>query len=149
VLGLANVSYKRWALASLRPIDGIGVNEAIHQRALAHAGETLLLDDRIQTDHVQPLSFIGASSLMFHAGRAMAATRRARMTPTEILRAAATPISPLLYTARLGVALFRRRAYRSQFMAAAPLVAWLYVCRGAGEVVGYARGAGDSALQLH
>ena len=73
VLGLMNVSYKRWALEGMEPARGVGINEVMHQRALARSGAELLQDDRIRSTHVQAMTMGGASRLSFHAGRAMAA----------------------------------------------------------------------------
>lgn len=149
VLGLMNVSYKRWAIAGLQAAGSIGVNEVMHQRALARSGAELLQDDRIRSTHVQAMSLGNASRLSFHAGRTMAATRRSKLTAAELARIAITPISPPALTARLGIMLFRRRAYRREFMIVSPAVLWLFACRAAGELVGYSAGAGDSARNLH
>lgn len=149
VLGLANVTYKRWAILDIAPVEGLGVNEAVHQRALARQGGTLLYDDRIRSEHLQSLDISQGSQLMFHAGRAMAATRRARMGAGEWARLVVTPISPPALVVRLGLTVLRRRRYRREFLAAAPLVTWLFACRAMGEMVGYIRGPSDSAMWLH
>jgi hypothetical protein len=149
VLGLVNVSYKRWAIEAIEPVAGIGVNEVMHQRALSRAGATLLMDDRIRAEHVQVIGLQAASTLHFHAGRAMAAMRRARMSPGEWLRVLVTPISPPVLLARLAVILFRRPRYRREFLSSMPLVLWLFACRATGELAGYATGAGDSPARLH
>lgn len=149
VLGLMNVSYKRWAIEGIQAVDGVGVNEVLHQRALARSGAQLLFDDRIRSTHVQSMSIGGAGMLSFHAGRTMAATRRARMTAAEWARLMLTPFAAPALAARLGLLLFRRRHYRREFMAASPVVVWLFACRTAGELVGYSAGAGDSPGHLH
>lgn len=149
VLGLMNVSYKRWAIEGIQGVEGIGVNEVMHQRKLARSGATLLVDDRIRSEHVQAMTMGGASRLSFHAGRTMAATRRSRMTAAEWARLVLTPIAPPILTARLGLMIFRRGTYRRQFVAATPAVVWLFACRATGELVGYAAGAGDSPSHLH
>jgi hypothetical protein len=149
VLGLMNVSYKRWAIEGVQGVDGVGINEVMHQRALARSGAELLQDDRIRTVHVQAMTMPIASRLSFHAGRAMSATRRSRMTPAEWARLLLTPIAAPTLAARLGLMLFRRGTYRREFVAVSPVVVWLFACRGAGELVGYAAGAGDSPNHLH
>ena len=149
VLGLMNVSYKRWAIEGIQGVDGLGVNEVVHQRRLAHDGATLLVDDRIRSVHVQSMTLRTATTLLFHAGRAMAATRRSRMGAGEWARLAVTPLSPPALAARLGLTMFRRGTYRREFVAAAPGVVWLFTCRAVGELVGYSAGAGDSPNHLH
>jgi hypothetical protein len=149
VLGLMNVSYKRWAITGIEPVDGLGVNEVAHQRALSRAGAQLLVDDRIRSTHIQAMTMGAASRLSFHAGRAMAATRRSHMTAAEWARVLVTPVSPPALTARLGLLLFRRRSYRRQFAAVAPAVLWLFACRATGELVGYGAGPGGSPKHLH
>jgi hypothetical protein len=149
VIGLTNVSYKHGILKRLKPLAVVGVNDAVFQRELAHAGETLLVDDRIRCEHEQALSFKAATRLLYHAGRMGAGGRRQRLHLGEIGRIAATPFSPLFLTARLGWWLMTRRHYRVRFLLAMPVVLWLYGSRAVGELVGYALGPGDSALLLH
>lgn len=149
VIGLTNVSYKRDILGTFKPLAGVGVNDAVFQRELARAGHTLLVDDRIKCEHEQRLSGWAATRLLYHAGRMGAGGRRQRMTPSELARIAATPLSPLLLTARLGVWLARRRRYRLRYLVELPAIVWLYAARAAGELVGYAAGPGRSALLLH
>jgi len=45
--------------------------------------------------------------------------------------------------------LTRRRRHRLRFVVELPMIAWLFGARAVGELVGYARGAGSSALLLH
>ncbi|HUP83220.1 MAG TPA: glycosyltransferase family A protein [Candidatus Limnocylindria bacterium] len=147
--GLTNVSYKRDVIRKLRPLAGIGVNDAIFQRELAREGATLLVDDRITCKHEQALSFKAATRLLYHAGRMGAGGRRQRMNPAEVLRIVVTPLSPLLLTARLGLWLAARRHYRARYLVEVPAIAWFYGARAVGELVGYAAGPGKSALLLH
>lgn len=149
VIGLTNVSYKRPVLERLRPLPGVGANDALFQRDLVRAGATLLVDDRIGCVHEQHMTFAQATTLLFHAGRMGAGGRRQRMSAKELGRALITPAAPLILTARLGFWLARRRRDRVRFVAELPLIAWLFAARAAGELVGYARGAGGSALALH
>ena len=149
VIGLTNVSYKRDVLKKIKPLAGVGVNDAVFQRELARAGHTLLVDDRIRCEHEQRLSGWAATRLLYHSGRMGAGGRRQRMNPGEIARIVATPLSPLLLTVRLGLWLVRRGRYRTRFLVEMPAIAWLYGARATGELVGYARGPGASALLLH
>lgn len=149
VIGLTNVSYKRRFLKWARPLPGIGINDAVFQRDLARGGAMLLVDDRISCVHEQHMTFSQATRLLYLSGRMGAGSRRHRMTGREAARALITPAAPLLLTARLGVWLFRSRRYRLRYLIELPMIVWLHSLRALGELVGYARGAGDSALQLH
>jgi hypothetical protein len=149
LIGVTNVSYKRAALARLKPLPGIGINDAVFQRDLARHGATLLNDDRISCVHEQHMTFGQATHLLYQSGRMGAGTRRQHMTGREAARVLVTPFAPLILTARLGVWRARRGRYRLRYLAELPMLVWLYGARSVGELVGYARGAGDSALQLH
>jgi hypothetical protein len=146
---MTNVSYKRATLAQLRPLPGIGVNDAVFQRDLARGGAKLLVDDRISCVHEQHMNFAQATFLFFQSGRMGAGSRRQRMTARELGRALITPAAPIILTARLGLWLARRRHDRLRFVIELPMIAWLFGARAAGELVGYLRGAGASALLLH
>lgn len=149
VIGVTNVSYKREALAYLKPLPGIGVNDAVFQRDLARAGKTLLVDDRISCIHEQHMTARQATHLFFQAGRMGAGGRRQRMSVREAARIVITPAAPLILTARLGVWLAQRGYGRMRYIAELPIILWLYGARAVGELVGYARGPGQSALLLH
>jgi hypothetical protein len=149
VIGLTNVSYKRDVIRKVKPLAGVGVNDAVFQRELARAGATLLVDDRISCEHEQRLSAWAATRLLYHAGRMGAGGRRQRMNRAEMARIVATPLSPLVLTVRLGLWLAQRRHYRARFLLELPAIAWLYGARATGEIVGYVAGPGRSALLLH
>jgi hypothetical protein len=149
LIGLSNVSYKRATLERLMPLAGIGVNDAVFQRDLVRDGATLLVDDRIGCEHEQRLSFGQATHLFYQAGRMGAGARRQRMNAREVGRALITPVAPLILTARLGLWLARRRRHRLRYLGELPMIVWLFGARAAGELVGYVRGAGSSALLLH
>ncbi len=149
VIGVTNVSYKREALALLKPLPAIGVNDAVFQRELARVGKTLLVDDRISVVHEQHMSFRQATYLFFQAGRMGAGARRQHMTLREAGRLAITPVASLILTGRLGLWMAQRGRDRLRYIAELPIILWLYAARSAGELVGYVRGAGGSALLLH
>ena len=149
MIGVTNVAYTRAALADLRPLDGIGINDAVLQRDLARAGATLLVDDRIACTHEQHMGLRGATYLLFQAGRMGAGGRRQRMAAREAARVLITPAAAPILTARLGIWLARRGRDRLRYLAELPMLLWLFGVRSAGELVGYARGPGDSALLLH
>jgi hypothetical protein len=149
LIGLTNVSYKRDVIKKIRPLAGVGVNDAVFQRDLARSGAVLLVDDRITCEHEQAMGFKAATRLLYHAGRMGAGARRQRLTPMEILRICVTPLSPPFLAARLGVWLAARGRYRARYLVELPAITWFYGARAVGELVGYAAGPGESALLLH
>jgi hypothetical protein len=149
LIGVTSVAYKRAVLQQLRPLTGIGVNDAVFQRELVRGGGILLVDDRIQCTHEQPMNLRQATHLFFQAGRMGAGSRRQRMSWREAGRVLVTPVASILLTARLGLWLGRRRYDRLRYVAELPMIMWLFGVRSVGELVGYARGPGASALLLH
>ena len=149
LIGGTNVSYKRHVLDRLRPLTGVGVNDAVFQRELARGGATLLVDDRFSCEHEQHLTFREATLRLYHSGRMGAGGRRQRLRPMELARVAITPLSPLLLAARLGVWVLQRGRLRARYLYELPAILWLYGARAAGEIIGYAAGPGRSALLLH
>jgi hypothetical protein len=149
VIGVTNVSYKRAVLARLKPLKGIGVNDAVFQRDLARDGAILLVDDRIACVHEQAMTFGQATYLLFQSGRMGAGGRRQRMSMREAARILITPAAPLILTARLGLWLALRGHHRLRYLAELPMILWLFGARSVGELVGYAAGPGASALLLH
>jgi hypothetical protein len=143
-----NLSFKRNAIEGIESVGGIGVNETIHQRGLVEAGEVIMLDDRIRAIHVQRFGFADATLVQFHTGRTLAAYRRVHMTRAEWLRMAITPLSPILLFGRLGWATMRRPRYQRDFLAASPVILWLFASRAAGELAGYITGPGDSPSRV-
>lgn len=148
VIGGTNVSYKRQFLDRLRPLAGVGVNDAVFQRELARGGATLLVDDRISCEHEQHMTFGQATFRLYQSGRMGAGSRRQRMRPAELARLVVTPLSPLFLTGRLGLWTMRGR-YLARYLYELPAILWLYGARAVGEIVGYAVGPGRSALLLH
>ena len=149
LIGMTNVSYKHATLQRLRPLPGIGVNDALFQRDLAREGATLLVDDRMGCVHEQGMTFRQATNLFFQAGRVGAGSRRQRMSTRELGRVLITPAAPIILTARLGLWLAQLGRDRLRYLVELPMILWLFGARAVGELVGYARGAGSSALMLH
>jgi hypothetical protein len=149
VIGGTNVSYKRRFLEGMRPLRGVGFNDAVYQRELARAGAILLVDDRFGCVHEQKMTFRQATRLLFNSGRMGAGGRRQRLNPTELARIVITPLAPFILTARLGLWTLPRGSYGRRFLVEAPAIFWLYAVRALGEIIGYAAGPGRSAQLLH
>jgi hypothetical protein len=74
--------------------------------------------------------------------------RRRRFSPRELVRLAATPVSPLVYAALITGAVARQRYETRAYVRSAPMLAGLLAWRAVGELVGYALGPGDSARRF-
>lgn len=148
IAGLTNVSYKRSALNGLSPLGDTGVNEAMLQRSLAADGQILLIDDRLRVSHIQSQGVAGMIRISWHSARNQAGMRRERMTPRELVRLAASPVSPLVYMALIGSAVARQRYATRSFLVSSPMIMGLLAVRAIAEVVGYAAGPGDSARRF-
>lgn len=146
--GLTCVTYKRHAIEGMTPVGDLGVNEAYHQRELSARGETVLMDDRLRCVHVQSGGVRRAASRTWHAARAGAAMRRARLTPRSLLRIALTPVLPVVYTGVIARQVAARRYHRGRALASAPYIVGFLGLRAIAEVVGYVAGAGDSASRF-
>ena len=142
--GLTCVTYKRRAIEGMTSVGGMGINEAFHQRALTKAGETILMDDRLRCVHVQSGGVRRAVARTWHAARAGAAMRRARLSPRMLLRIALTPVLPIVYTAAIARSVAQRRYHPWRALASAPYIVGFLGVRAVAEVVGYVAGIGDS-----
>ncbi len=146
--GLTCVTYKRRAIEGIASVGDMGVNEAFHQRALATSGETVLIDDRLRCSHVQSGGVRKAASRTWHAARAGAAMRRAKLTPRSALRIALTPVLPIVYSAAIARQVAARRYETRRAILAAPYIVGFLGLRAVAEVVGYVAGVGDSASKF-
>jgi hypothetical protein len=142
--GLTCVTYKRHAIEGITPVGDMGVNEAYHQLALTRRGEKVLIDDRLRCVHVQSGGVRRAVQRTWHAARAGAAMRRARITPRSLLRIALTPVLPIWYSAIIARQVLARRYHRRDALASAPYIVGFLGVRAVAEVVGYLGGMGDS-----
>ena len=143
ISGAVSVTYKASALRGMNGHDGLGMMDALHQRALQAAGGTLVADDDIRVVHDQSLGFVGTVLIHFHAGRTMAGFRRQRMDVRQLVRLAATPLIPVARFGRVA-ALTAPRGYFPQLTRAAPAIWLLMVAQTVGQVAGYVLGPGDS-----
>lgn len=142
----ANISYKRWVLADLEP-HPLGFMTIRHTQALADRGELLVNDDRIVIDHHESLGPRATAVIHFDDGRTVAGFRRHRMGRGDWLRVFGAPLLPLYRTARVvRNALAKGRS--GTVLTALPWLLALEYCHGAGELIGYLRGAGRSPYGL-
>lgn len=146
--GLTCVTYKRRAIEGMTALGDLGVNEAYHQRELTRAGEVVLMDDRLRCTHVQSDGIRRAVSRTWHAARAGAAMRRAKLTPRQVVRIALTPVLPLVYSAAIARQVAARRYHPGRALASAPYIVGFLGIRAVAEVVGYVAGVGDSASKF-
>jgi hypothetical protein len=148
LVGVANVSYKRWALeAANNEHQGMGAMDALDQRDLAREGAILLNDDTIRVSHVQPLGFRGTTLIHFHAGRTVSGFRRKRMDLVQVARVLAAPfIPPIRYA--LTTAHLAGKGFGPLLVRCAPAMLWLFYMQGIGQTVGYLAGEGDSPRRV-
>ena len=138
----ANVSYKRRALESVRPVwveifHESAVNEALRARGerIALAPAIVLRQNRLG------LRLGGALAERFVWGRSYAATRaRLVNTPKRALWAVFSPALPALMMARMSVLAWRKGRTRAAFLRAFPLTLALAVSWSFGELTGYLTG---------
>jgi hypothetical protein len=123
--------------------------ELISTADLREAGVTVHVDQSLLVRHTQSESWYGHAALHFHNARAVSGRRRSAMTARDWFRLLA---APALFVYRSAVLL--ARAGRKDFprwsaAGAAPGIIWLFFWKGAGEIIGYLTGPGDSARRLH
>ena len=139
-----NVSYKRRVIDDFEDRIGLGLADSLFQSELMDHAETVIVDTRMRVWHDQSLGFGGSTRMHFHAGRAGAAFRRARMGSKDLLRIAAAPGVPWIRAARIWRTGLAKRTHWRQLIASAPLMVLLLYCEEAGRLVGYVAGPGAS-----
>jgi hypothetical protein len=145
--GAVNVSYKRGALDGIRGFGGLGAMDVLHQKALLARGDVLVADDRIRIAHVQSLGFGPTTTIHYHAGRTISGFRREMMGATDWIRFIGAFVVPLARFGRIAL-IGTRKGYGARVLQGSPAIVWLLYAQAAGQFIGYARGAGDSANQL-
>jgi hypothetical protein len=121
----------------------------LHNRRLAETGAVQRNDDRMQVDHFQTVGLAATSAIHFHNGRSISGFRRERgMGPEDWLRMGVSMALPVARTARAVGIVWRKGRHRRELLAGVPLMLWLDLCQGAGHLIGYAAGAGDSPNYL-
>ncbi|HMD97925.1 MAG TPA: hypothetical protein VKM93_11440 [Terriglobia bacterium] len=143
----ANVSYKRTALESIRPVWEEFFHESSVNNALRSRGEKLALAPGVVLyQHRQGLRLGGALKERYVWGRSYAATRaRLAGTPKRAFWAVFTPALPALMLARMTLMVWKKRRTRGAFLKALPLVAALVTSWSGGELVGYVTGRANAA----
>lgn len=135
----ANVSYKRTALETIRPVWNEEFHEAEVNGALIARGEKLVLrSDVVVNQCRQGLRLVPALRERFIWGRSFGAWRsKGAPTPRRILWMIFSPALPLLLTGRMAAAAVKKRRTVGAFARAAPLVLVLTAAWAAGEFTGY------------
>jgi hypothetical protein len=148
IAGAANISYKR-AVLDRRPDHGdLGVIEVFDTALLRRPGEVLLNDDTIRVRHHQCLGVAASAALEFHNGRTIGGFRRGSLSARDLLRILGFPVLPLYRTARTAIETLDTRIPRLAVVITLPLQLMLQYALAAGEMVGYAAGAGSSPHRL-
>lgn len=148
VTGPANLSFKRRAIDRFPVHEDFGTIELFDQAALLLPGESFWLDSELMVFHHQSLGFRGTSAIEFHNGRTLGGFRRRTMERRDWVRVVGMPF---LIVYRIGRTLRmarHKRVPRAAVRSATWAVAWLHLCAGSGELLGYATGPGDSARRL-
>ena len=142
----ANVSYKRAALESIRPIWQDIFRESSVNDTLRSQGATVALAPEIVL-HQHRLGLRLASALQerFVWGRSYAAARIARAgTGQRVFWAVLSPALPALLLLRMTLLAFKKRRTFISFLKALPLTAILLVSWACGEFMGYVTGRANS-----
>ena len=147
IAGAVNVSYKRDGVYRIDDFDGLGALDVLHQRALKGSGGSLVADDSIRVIHDQPLSVDETIRIHFHAGRTFAGFLRRRMDRQARVRLLGVLFIPYVRFAR-AISLGARKGYGPVLARAWPMMLFLYLVQGAGHMVGFASGPGDSPRRV-
>ena len=145
--GPVNTSYKREGLASIDDFDGMGTLDMEHQNELGRAGHVLLADDSIRVVHDQSLGTRGTLLIHYHAGRTFTGFLRQRMDRSAWLRFLGVPVIPYVRFAR-AVILARRKGYGVVVGRVWPAMLALFLTQGAGQLMGFLAGPGDSPRRV-
>jgi hypothetical protein len=148
IAGAASVSYKRRALERFPDHGPLGAIELFDTASVRRDGETLVNDDRIRIIHHQSMGLAGTVSIEFHNGRTVAGFRRQTFARGDLLRVLASPALPLFRSIRSIRIAFGKSVSRATLVGAIPLIVLLQYAHGAGELLGYLAGPGDSPRHL-
>jgi hypothetical protein len=144
-----NVSYRREVIERMRGRADMGMIELLDNPNLRREGEWFVADDRVVVYHDQHFDLRTTSALEFHNGRTVAGFQRLRARPKDVLRVLLAPILPLYRATRAVRQVRGREGSSEQLRTAVPAILWLQYCFGAGELLGYLAGPGDSPSQLN
>jgi hypothetical protein len=143
----ANVSYKRAALESIRPVWQEFFHEESVNGALRSRGEKLALAPEVVLyQHRQGLRLREALKERFVWGRSFGGTRARRAgTLRRVLRAVLAPLLPALILTRMTLMAWKKRRTMAAFLKALPLTVALTLSWSWGEFVGYVTGRASAA----
>lgn len=138
----ANVSYKRAALESVRPVWEQGFNEVTVNAALMARGEKLALrPDIIAYQQRSNLCLGSALRERYVWGRSFGAVRCQIMGGLQrTVYAALSPWLPGIVALKMGSAVWKKRRNFGKFLKALPLIVLLLASWGFGELLGYLTG---------
>ena len=148
ITGPANLSYKRAALERMPDHGSFGAIELFDSMTLRRDDDVLLLDDSHPVLHDQSMGFGPTTAIEFHNGRTLGGYQRMRMDRRDWLRIAGFPVLPIYRSARTIRMALTKRVPKATLAASLPMVVWLQYSAGAGELLGYALGPGDSPRHL-
>jgi hypothetical protein len=142
----ANVSYKRAALESVRPVWREFFHESSVNAALRARGEKVWLAPAVVLNqHRQGLRLASALHERFVWGRSYAATRaRLAGRGRRVFWAVFAPLLPILILGRMSAMAWKKRRTFGAFIKALPLTKLLIVSWSWGEFVGYLTGRADA-----
>ncbi len=139
VVSDANVSYKRSALESIRPIWQESFHEPAVNQALTSRGEKLALSPHILVyQHRNNLRLGGVLKERFIWGRSYAASRCKFLGSTKrILYVTLSPILPGVLFLRMSMNIIKKGRCIGAFLRAFPLITILTLSWSLGELSGY------------
>lgn len=145
VVGVSCVAYKRSALDAALAEGGLPFPELRDPWTWSGG---IVADERLSVEHHQSGRLVATGMLQFHNARAVAGLRRGRMGGRDWIRLLGAPLLPPYRTLRILATCLGKRVPRGVLLACLPLVLWCCFWKGAGEVLGYVVGPGDSARKL-
>jgi hypothetical protein len=133
-----NVSYKRAALNSLRPLLYPCFRETTVNQALVDRGHRILLSPAVIVRQTRTnLRMGGALRERFIWGRSYAGGRSREIGEKRLLLGMLCPILPAILVLRIARTVFERRRLVGPFLKALPLLIPLMTSWSLGELVGY------------
>jgi hypothetical protein len=138
----ANITYKRAALESTRPLWQEAYRETEVNAALLARGERVALSSKaVVYQHRTDVRLAKAIRERFIWGRSYASTRGAHIAPGKrVVYAVGGLVLPAILLLRMATTVARRGRWRGRFVRALPLTAVLTLSWALGESVGYASG---------
>ncbi len=133
-----NVSYKRVALDSIRPLLFPSFRETTVNQALVDRGQKILLSPEVIVRQTRKnLRLGGALKERFIWGRSYAGGRSREIGEKRLLLGMLCPILPAILVSRIARTVFERRRLVGAFLKALPLLLPLTISWSLGELVGY------------